>query len=398
MHDNLEFKSKASLHLLDNDGVLFDPHSQRIFRLNRTSTLLWSYFECGWPRSTVEARLSEHHGLSSNSAAQYVSAALSEWRQAGLLDGPISGARHAVVNGESRPSTLRQTSLTKSARKVRRSVPACFRILDSTIAVQGLSESLRASMKEAFADMAVPGQRETDLICDLFADHEGYRLAYEDQVLDRCEALESVVPMIKASLIQLAIGKAVASAVLHAAALWRDGTGLVLPGPAGAGKSTLAAALVDNGWSLVADDVTVLGPEGLLTMRPLPSALCLKSGSWPVMAELVPEFERLAVHCRADGKSVRFLLPRNPLAKDIDRLPVNLIAFPRYREGASVTFRRLTADESFDRILPEFYPVSNRFDGETIDALIGLLRQAPVFELHYGDSGAAVAALRQWIG
>ncbi len=246
--------------------------------------------------------------------------------------------------------------------------------------------------------MAVPGQREADLICDLFADHEGYRLAYEDQVLDRCEALESVVPMIKASLIQLAIGKAVASAVLHAAALWRDGTGLVLPGPAGAGKSTLAAALVDNGWSLVADDVTVLGPEGLLTMRPLPSALCLKSGSWPVMAELVPEFERLAVHCRADGKSVRFLLPRNPLAKDIDRLPVNLIAFPRYREGASVTFRRLTADESFDRILPEFYPVSNRFDGETIDALIGLLRQAPVFELHYGDSGAAVAALRQWIG
>jgi hypothetical protein len=47
---------------------------------------------------------------------------------------------------------------------------------------------------------------------------------------------------------------------LHAAVVARKEDALVLVGPSGAGKTTLALALVNRGWSLVSDDVAVLDP------------------------------------------------------------------------------------------------------------------------------------------
>lgn len=47
---------------------------------------------------------------------------------------------------------------------------------------------------------------------------------------------------------------------LHAAVVARKEEALVLAGPSGAGKTTLALALVNRGWSLVSDDLAVLDP------------------------------------------------------------------------------------------------------------------------------------------
>jgi hypothetical protein len=47
---------------------------------------------------------------------------------------------------------------------------------------------------------------------------------------------------------------------LHAAVVAREENAVVLAGPSGAGKTTLALALVDRGWSLVSDDLAVLDP------------------------------------------------------------------------------------------------------------------------------------------
>lgn len=47
----------------------------------------------------------------------------------------------------------------------------------------------------------------------------------------------------------------------HAAAVARDGRALVVAGPSGSGKSHLAARLVADGWSLLADDHVVIRPD-----------------------------------------------------------------------------------------------------------------------------------------
>lgn len=51
-------------------------------------------------------------------------------------------------------------------------------------------------------------------------------------------------------------------AVLHAAALCREGTTVVVVGPSGAGKSTLSGAALLAGWDLLADDLLVVRRSG----------------------------------------------------------------------------------------------------------------------------------------
>jgi hypothetical protein len=49
---------------------------------------------------------------------------------------------------------------------------------------------------------------------------------------------------------------------VHAGAVEMDGTAVLLAGPAGAGKSTTAAAFALNGWPVLTDDVAVIVPQG----------------------------------------------------------------------------------------------------------------------------------------
>ncbi len=49
----------------------------------------------------------------------------------------------------------------------------------------------------------------------------------------------------------------------HGSAAARDGSGVLLLGPPGSGKSDLLLRLLARGWSLVADDQVELGADGL---------------------------------------------------------------------------------------------------------------------------------------
>lgn len=58
--------------------------------------------------------------------------------------------------------------------------------------------------------------------------------------------------------------------LLHASCVALGGAGLLLLGPPGAGKSSLALRLMERGWALVADDQVAIAatPEGLSASAP----------------------------------------------------------------------------------------------------------------------------------
>ncbi|MEX2297207.1 MAG: HPr kinase/phosphatase C-terminal domain-containing protein [Dongiaceae bacterium] len=58
----------------------------------------------------------------------------------------------------------------------------------------------------------------------------------------------------------------------HATCVAIDGCGVLLRGPAGAGKSDLALRLIDGGAFLIADDVVALAPEDGRLMASLPAS------------------------------------------------------------------------------------------------------------------------------
>lgn len=75
--------------------------------------------------------------------------------------------------------------------------------------------------------------------------------------------------------------------IIHAAALERDGSAVVLPGPPGSGKSTLTAYLTHNGWRLLSDELALLSlSDGRLV--PLARPISLKNQSIDIIANAVP--------------------------------------------------------------------------------------------------------------
>jgi HprK-related kinase A len=76
--------------------------------------------------------------------------------------------------------------------------------------------------------------------------------------------------------------------IMHAAVVERWGFALLLPGLPGAGKSTLCAALVANGWRLLSDELTLLNPaDGLV--QPLARPISLKNDSIEIVRRLAPD-------------------------------------------------------------------------------------------------------------
>lgn len=61
--------------------------------------------------------------------------------------------------------------------------------------------------------------------------------------------------------------------LLHASAVARGAEAVLLLGPPGCGKSDLALRLIQDGWTLIADDQCVLRPDGDTLRAEAPPAL-----------------------------------------------------------------------------------------------------------------------------
>ena len=131
-----------------------------------------------------------------------------------------------------------------------------------------------------------------------------------------------------------AIGLQRGHAVWHGSAVTRNGRTLMICGPQGAGKSTLAAAMLAKGWRLVADDLARIEvPRGHVA-RIYPSATRLKL--WSDAVERLGWQDRILhrdyfradkFHCEAGGAGIE---------------PLPLSAIVVLEEAATLSTERLT--------------------------------------------------------
>lgn len=135
--------------------------------------------------------------------------------------------------------------------------------------------------------------------------------------------------------------------ILHAASVEKNGRAAILPGPPGSGKSTLCAALVNRGWRLLSDELTLIDPvDGSLLALARP--INLKNDSIGIIRDFVSDatLSRPA-HDTVKG-TVALLKPPADSVTQVDKRAIPAwIILPDFQRGAATELGQRSRADSF---------------------------------------------------
>ena len=363
----LRLTGDSLVERFDSGLLLFSEREQQLSRLEGASALLVPLLEHGATIPELVEEL-ERNGVQTDSALKWT---MSLVRQLAALS--VLGAEDSEQTcRSSRTQSMRlgplAVRLTYSSDDLARRIGPIFRHLESETA----EGELRCAVAEFGHGLARIGEDGRGSIL-VPADQLGVRL--KGMLVERMFAQGTV-------------------AALHAALLSKDGRGVLLLGSPGAGKSTLALALMNHGYSYGSDDVTLIEADGSVTGVPL--APGVKEGSWQIAQALGAELTPLPAYLRPDGQATRFVrLTEDSIARTcrVDRI-VGL-----QRDGAVIPESCTLATEgALAELLRESRSSGGKCTVETMAALIRLVRGATAVELHYAEAMQAadlIAAARK---
>ncbi len=253
------------------------------------------------------------------------------------------------------------------------------------VEVDELAASRVAELLADHARTNQPPQRVLRLSTErtgLWALHDGIKV-----VRDGMSATDGVA-MLLWSLNQVAITTPHHVAV-HAGCVARNGAGVVLSGPMEAGKSTLVAALVCDGWDYLSDEVAGLSlADGRL--HPYPCPIALDPGSFSLFPTLEPETSPLPGHMASWHLSSEAIRPGSLSAPVV----AAALVFPRFQRGEPCTLRAVGATEALHLLVGQAFNL-RVLGGRGFAVLADLVRRVPRYQLTLDDLEAACQAMSQ---
>lgn len=206
--------------------------------------------------------------------------------------------------------------------------------------------------------------------------------------------LDQAFPMFEWAMNWCVSSQAHSWLVIHAAVIEKDGRAAILPAPPGSGKSTLCAALVNRGWRLLSDELTLVRlDDGYID--PLPRPVSLKNASIGIIRDFAPAaaFTRpvadtvkgTVAHMRASSESV---------ARALDPALPSWIVFPQWRAGAPATLREVPRARAHLRLAENAFNYS--LLGEAgFQAVARMVEQVRTVDFSYGVLDEAIAVFER---
>lgn len=178
--------------------------------------------------------------------------------------------------------------------------------------------------------------------------------------------------------------------IIHAAVTERGGRAVIMPGQPGAGKSTLCAALVNRGWRLLSDELTLISLEDL-TVTPVPRPISLKNASIDVIRHFAPDVViGVEAHGTVKGTVAHMRAPRDSVERDQETAVPAWIVFPKYVSGARARLQPESKAKSFMRIARSSHTYST-LGVLGFDTVASIIDTCDCYSLSYGDLAEAVS-------
>ncbi len=179
--------------------------------------------------------------------------------------------------------------------------------------------------------------------------------------------------------------------ILHAAVLARGDHAVILPGPPGAGKSTLTAALSLRGWRLLSDELTLIDPETAL-LHGLARPVSLKNQSIDVIRAFASDAVIGSIARDTAKGTVAHLKPSTPSVASV-HIPAKpvWVVFPRWEKDAGIRFGTMSKALAFMWFAEQGF--NYNVHGETgFSVLTNTIDACSCYELRYSKLDEAVAA------
>lgn len=264
---------------------------------------------------------------------------------------------------------------------------ARLQLLDFDVAIHSDSRALVELVDDLFEPLSTTGSAASALMLGstTHLGAPGFFAALDGEVLVRTTAPTIAFAHLLFEANQQAIEQSRGLIRLHSAAVAAGGAAIVLPGPMGAGKSTLAAGLVRRGLGYLTDEVVAIDPANA-TVRPYPKPLSL--GAAP--AALGP----LAWTPPPGGKQFlgsAGIVPARILGKPVTKLfPLGLVVMPRYVQGAPTRIGAVSAVDALGQLAAHTFHLD---EPGTLGTLAEVIGDVPCYELTSGDLVEAVDAV-----
>jgi HprK-related kinase A len=179
---------------------------------------------------------------------------------------------------------------------------------------------------------------------------------------------------------------------LHAAALSRGDSAVIMPGVPGAGKSTLCAALGLSGWRILSDEHAMI-PPNTTEVVPLCRPVSLKNES----IEVIKSFSSDAIFGPVSKETHKGVVAHmkadlHPDSHDTKHLQAKVMIFPRYSrdDPQRLSLRRRT--DSF--ILAAYHSFNYSLLCEAgFEAMKTLIENVDCYDLVYHDLDWAIQAM-----
>jgi hypothetical protein len=138
-------------------------------------------------------------------------------------------------------------------------------------------------------------------------------------------------------------------ASLHASAITDGKSAILFSAKPGNGKSTIAALMQTEGYSLLSDDFILIDNKSL-EVCPIPLATSIKEGSLKVLSSYYSELKGLTSVKSPNNKNVYYL---KPAYRESSSYPVKAIVFIKYSPEVPMILESPSLEESIQNLLAE---------------------------------------------
>ena len=221
------------------------------------------------------------------------------------------------------------------------------------------------------------------------ADHGSFTISVDDRELRTVGSALALVDELLWHVNHEAILLGGANIAIHASAVAWHGFGLLFPGSAGSGKTTLAAALLDAGARYLTDEAALIDPATLM-MHPYPKPMWMSPRSIRAIDGLA---HRLLPDYRSLSRARIYASPRDlGTGVAVAPLAVSHVIAPTYRPRMATSLEAISPAAGLMALSRNAFDL-DRFRGEGVEVLGRVASSAPCSRLLIGDVGEAVRSV-----